>query len=195
VLRCSHCRLVHKYYEDGEWGHHVIHLLGAPLFGAIGVGVLLAQGREGGHSATLPAEPPPSVVSAGKSRCGGHLGGRLLPRVREVYSQRNEREKFDVLSRTLQSVVRTGTHGGDDAFSQQFVWPRELFAVNRFYGDGLNKLEPKGVEAMPCPEIPELSERDTTRLLAQLGELDSMQNGLRQTELDSLARQLFKLQS
>lgn len=36
--------------------------------------------------------------------------------------------------------------------------------VNRFYGNGLNKLEPKDVEAMPCPSFPGLEQAEAKRL-------------------------------
>ena len=49
---------------------------------------------------------------------------------------------FEYLAPLL--VLFLNSSGGREAFSR----------VNRFYGDGLNKLEPKDVEAMPCPEMP-----------------------------------------
>jgi hypothetical protein len=61
---------------------------------------------------------------------------------------------------------------------------RSFFAVNRFYGDGLNKLEPKDVEAMPCPEMPSLSEKETDRLFERIMELDRLENGQRQAAID-----------
>ena len=70
-----------------------------------------------------------------------------------------------------------------------------FFAVNRFYGDGLNKLEPKDVEAMACPELPTLSDSDETCLFARLLKLDQVQNGVRQLELDKMLGDLCHLRA
>ena len=61
-------------------------------------------------------------------------------------------------------VLFLNSTGGREAFSQ----------VNRFYGDGLNKLEPKDVETMPCPEMPMLVGAEVENLLQRLGQLESL---------------------
>jgi adenine-specific DNA-methyltransferase len=64
---------------------------------------------------------------------------------------------------------------------------REAFAqVNRFYGDGLNKLEPKDVEAMPCPELPHVNEAEAAEIIQRLLQLDSKLAGARTADLDAL---------
>jgi adenine-specific DNA-methyltransferase len=67
--------------------------------------------------------------------------------------------------------------GGRRAFSQ----------VNRFYGDGLNKLEPKDVEDMPCPEMPKLSPAEAKNLVQALVDLESLALGERTRRIDELA--------
>lgn len=62
-----------------------------------------------------------------------------------------------------------------------------FFAVNRFYGDGLNKLEPKDVEAMPCPELPDLRLADANKLVRRLAEFRKLDDHRRQTAIDDLA--------
>lgn len=71
--------------------------------------------------------------------------------------------------------------GGRRAFSQ----------VNRFYGDGLNKLEPKDVEAMPCPEMPALSQTASDRLTRKLGELEKLPLDERTARVDELVAHHF----
>jgi len=70
---------------------------------------------------------------------------------------------------------------------------REVFAqVNRFYGDGLNKLEPKDVEAMPCPEMPTLRRADAGKLMRRLEQLESLPATARVEEVDALVERYFK---
>ncbi len=69
-----------------------------------------------------------------------------------------------------------------------------FFTVNRFYGDGLNKLEPKDVEAMPCPEFPHLSDEDAANLVGQMVELKSLALGERQVRIDALAAEVIEPQ-
>ncbi len=66
--------------------------------------------------------------------------------------------------------------GGRRAFSQ----------VNRFYGDGLNKLEPKDVEDMPCPIMPKLSPLEARELTRQLAELEKLSFDERMARIDEL---------
>ncbi len=64
---------------------------------------------------------------------------------------------------------------------------RQAFArVNRFYGDGLNKLEPKDVEAMPCPELPASDAASAAALVKQLVEIEPMDVDARRSALDEL---------
>lgn len=66
-------------------------------------------------------------------------------------------------------------------------WGRVSFSqVNRFYGDGLNKLEPKDVADMPCPSLPEQSAAQAEKLIERLIELEKLPNSERTRELDVL---------
>ncbi len=71
--------------------------------------------------------------------------------------------------------------GGRRAFSQ----------VNRFYGDGLNKLEPKDVEDMPCPVMPKLTQTEANELTRKLTELEKLPLDERTGEIDELAIRYF----
>jgi adenine-specific DNA-methyltransferase len=64
--------------------------------------------------------------------------------------------------------------------------------VNRFYGDGLNKLEPRDVEDMPCPAMPELSRTDAEELVKVLAELERLPLDERTRRIDELATRYFK---
>lgn len=69
---------------------------------------------------------------------------------------------------------------------------RESFLqVNRFYGDGLNKLEPKDVEDMPCPVIPKLNATEANELIGKLAELETLALNERTARIDDLAKQYF----
>jgi adenine-specific DNA-methyltransferase len=72
--------------------------------------------------------------------------------------------------------------GGRKAFSQ----------VNRFYGDGLNKLEPKDVEDMPCPAMPRLSRTESGKLVQALAELEKLPLDERTRQIEELATRYFK---
>ena len=80
-------------------------------------------------------------------------------------------------------VLFLNSSGGREAFAQ----------VNRFYGDGLNKLEPKDVEAMPCPELPELSRTDAATLVRRLARLESLSGMARSEEVDALLADYLEL--
>ena len=75
--------------------------------------------------------------------------------------------------------------GGRWAFSQ----------VNRFYGDGLNKLEPKDVEDMPCPVMPKLSRTEAGELRRKLAELEKLPLDERTARIDELAARYFDASS
>lgn len=75
--------------------------------------------------------------------------------------------------------------GGRRAFSQ----------VNRFYGDGLNKLEPKDVEDMPCPAMPNLSRAVANDLTQNLAELEKLPLDERTAGIDELAMRYFDTNS
>lgn len=66
--------------------------------------------------------------------------------------------------------------GGRRAFTQ----------VNRFYGDGLNKLEPKDVEDMPCPVMPKLNRAEANELTRKLAELETLALEERTAPIDEL---------
>lgn len=69
---------------------------------------------------------------------------------------------------------------------------REAFSqVNRFYGDGLNKLEPKDVEDMPCPVMPKLNQPEANELTCKLAELEALALNERTARIDELAARYF----
>lgn len=66
-------------------------------------------------------------------------------------------------------------------------WGRDSFAqVNRFYGDGLNKLEPKDVESLPCPRLPPCSPAEANSLLRQMERLERLPSNDRNNQVDIL---------
>jgi len=71
---------------------------------------------------------------------------------------------------------------GANAFSQ----------VNRFYGDGLNKLEPKDVEALPCPAFPVLDHGEADDVVAKIRELDALPPAERTGKIDALVAVCLK---
>jgi adenine-specific DNA-methyltransferase len=75
--------------------------------------------------------------------------------------------------------------GGRRAFSQ----------VNRFYGDGLNKLEPKDAEDMPCPVMPNLSRTEAGDLTRKLADLEKLPLEERTAHIDELAARYFDTNS
>ena len=69
---------------------------------------------------------------------------------------------------------------------------REAFSqVNRFYGDGLNKLEPKDVEDMPCPVMPKLNRTEANELTCKLAELEKLALNERTARIDELVKHYF----
>jgi adenine-specific DNA-methyltransferase len=74
---------------------------------------------------------------------------------------------------------------GRQAFSQ----------VNRFYGDGLNKLEPRDVEDMPCPAMPKLSRTEANELTRKLADLEKLPPAERTASIDELAAQYLAANS
>lgn len=73
-------------------------------------------------------------------------------------------------------------------------WGRIAFSqVNRFYGDGLNKLEPKDVESMPCPALPAQTAEQARQLTARLIELESAQEGERRRIMDRMVADMLGL--
>jgi adenine-specific DNA-methyltransferase len=71
--------------------------------------------------------------------------------------------------------------GGHCSFSQ----------VNRFYGDGLNKLEPKDVEDMPCPAMPKLSQQEAKELIQKLVVMEKLSPTEQKAGVDELAAGYF----
>ena len=63
--------------------------------------------------------------------------------------------------------------------------------VNRFYGDGLNKLEPRDVEDMPCPTMPEITEVEAEAIARSLLEAETMTPTHRLAAIDELAFRYF----
>lgn len=73
-------------------------------------------------------------------------------------------------------------------------WGRIAFSqVNRFYGDGLNKLEPKDVEAMPCPTLPTQTAEQAKQLTARLIELESVPDDNRRRMIDGMVAEVLGL--
>ena len=72
---------------------------------------------------------------------------------------------------------------------------RAFFQVNRFYGDGLNKLEPKDVEDMPCPAIPKLSRAEAAELTRKLAELEKLALDERTARIDEFIAGYFDANS
>ncbi len=69
---------------------------------------------------------------------------------------------------------------------------RESFSqVNRFYGDGLKKLEPKDVEDMPCPVLPTLNQKEANELICKLAELEGLALNERTAQIDKLVKCYF----
>jgi adenine-specific DNA-methyltransferase len=69
---------------------------------------------------------------------------------------------------------------------------REAFSqVNRFYGDGLKKLEPKDVEDMPCPVMPRLNRTEANELVGKLAELETLVLNERTARIDELVKRYF----
>lgn len=63
---------------------------------------------------------------------------------------------------------------------------RAFSQVNRFYGGGLNKLEPKDVEDMPCPAMSKLSRIESEQLTRKLLELEELSLEKRKECTDSI---------
>lgn len=73
-------------------------------------------------------------------------------------------------------------------------WGRITFSqVNRFYGDGLNKLEPKDVEAMPCPALPAQTAEQAKQLTARLIELESVPDDERRRIMNRMIAEMLGL--
>lgn len=65
--------------------------------------------------------------------------------------------------------------------------------AQRFYGDGLNKLEPRDVEAIPCPSLAPDAAHPTAALTAQLRRIENLPEGAQPAALDALADEVFRL--
>ena len=62
-------------------------------------------------------------------------------------------------------------------------WGRDAFSkVNRYYGDGLNKLEPKDVESLECPKMPDQSPKMRKNLHDELLRVEDLPPLKRQEE-------------
>jgi adenine-specific DNA-methyltransferase len=68
---------------------------------------------------------------------------------------------------------------------------RSFAGVNRFYGDGLHKVEPRDVEQMPCPAMPKLSRADADHLIGRLLEIETLPLPERTVHLEALAARYF----
>jgi adenine-specific DNA-methyltransferase len=65
--------------------------------------------------------------------------------------------------------------------------------AQRFYGDGLNKLEPKDVEAIPCPSLATQSDAINRSVIAQLKRIETLPAARQPAALDALAEGTFGL--
>ena len=65
--------------------------------------------------------------------------------------------------------------------------------MNRYYGDGLNKLEPKDVEALGCPEFSSQSAGDCERMHGDLIRLEGLSADERQRAIDALTGRMLGL--
>jgi adenine-specific DNA-methyltransferase len=75
-------------------------------------------------------------------------------------------------------------------------WGSDAFAqVNRFYGDGLNKLEPKDVEALRCPKLPTWHATEADKLTKHLADLEILPAGERNQQVDALIARYLDLPS
>lgn len=73
---------------------------------------------------------------------------------------------------------------------------RQAFSkVNRFYGDGLNKLEPKDVEEMPCPVMPNLSHEEARHLIQKLADMETLLSAEQKMSIDKLAETYFNIKA
>ena len=152
-------------------------------------------------------------------RVGQELGihERHLPSHRPVWYQPENRAVADVwvavFSReTVKFILNTSGaknltcfHGlyardGHNSLAPLLVlflnssWGRIAFSqVNRFYGDGLNKLEPKDVEAMPCPTLPAQTKEQAKQLTARLIELESVPDDERRQIMGRMVAELLGL--
>jgi adenine-specific DNA-methyltransferase len=70
---------------------------------------------------------------------------------------------------------------------------RAFMEVNRYYGDGLNKLEPKDVEAMRCPVMPELTKLASLEITRTLSALEPLPPVVRLAKIDELITHHFNL--
>lgn len=68
---------------------------------------------------------------------------------------------------------------------------RAFSQVNRFYGAGLNKLEPKDVEDMPCPVMQKLSRAEADELTHKLADLEKLPLVKRTASIDQHAARYF----
>ena len=152
-------------------------------------------------------------------RTGQELGihERHLPSHRPIWYQPENRAVADVwvavFSReTVKFILNTSGaknltcfHGlnarkGHESLAPLLVlflnssWGRIAFSqVNRFYGDGLNKLEPKDVEAMPCPVLPAQTMEQATQLTTRLIELESVAEDERCRIMDGMVAEMLGL--
>lgn len=65
--------------------------------------------------------------------------------------------------------------------------------AQRFYGDGLNKLEPKDVEAIPCPSFGSASAAHNDELITELRRIQQLPAGVQSSALEALAHRHFAL--
>ena len=72
---------------------------------------------------------------------------------------------------------------------------RAFSQVNRFYGDGLNKLEPKDVEDMPCPAMPKVGRIEAVALVSKLADLEKLPLQERTAQIDELTARYFAAKS
>lgn len=78
-------------------------------------------------------------------------------------------------------------------FLNSFLGRIAIRQARRFYGDGLNKLEPKDVESIPCPALAPISETANRQLIEQLKRIEKLPIPQQPAALDTLAVETFGL--
>jgi adenine-specific DNA-methyltransferase len=123
--------------------------------------------------------------------------------VADIWSAVFSRESVKFIQNTSRAKNLTCFHGLYAKPGCEFLPPlmtlflnssdgrRSFSQVNRFYGDGLNKLEPRDVEDMPCPVMPKLSRAEADELTRKLADLERLPLAERTASIDQLAAHYF----
>lgn len=155
---------------------------------------LLAGEKQGIHQRHLPSHRPVWYMPESRP-------------VAEILVAVFSREKIKFIFNTSKAKNLTCFHGLYPKHGNGFLgpittlylnssWGQEAFAkVNRFYGDGLNKLEPKDVEALECPEFPVQTQADFERLRNELLRLEGLSEVIRRSKIDKITSDILGILS